>query len=197
MSLADGYHAISHTKLAAVVTSLEMKTKPNITPRPYQGPAKVVRQEQPTADWYRDLFERVGAPWLWTSRLKLSPAALLDIIRNPLVEVYALQVDGKNQGLLELDFREPAACELAFLGVTPSEIGSGVGRLLMTTAIERAFAHPIRRFWVHTCTLDHPAALAFYERSGFVPYQRQVEVFDDPRMIGILPPSAAPNVPRL
>ena len=83
-----------------------------------------------------------------------------------------------DEGLLELDFRQSGECELAFFGVTGREIGTGAGRWLMNRAIEQAWAHPIRRFWVHTCTLDHAGALAFYVRSGFVPYRRQIEIAD-------------------
>ncbi|MCY4565611.1 MAG: GNAT family N-acetyltransferase, partial [Gammaproteobacteria bacterium] len=54
-----------------------------------------------------------------------------------------------------------------------------------------------RRLWVHTCTFDHPGALDFYIRTGFVPYRRQIEVADDPRITGVLPRSAAPQVPLL
>jgi hypothetical protein len=67
----------------------------------------------------------------------------------------------------------------------------------MNRAIEQAWAHPIRRFWVHTCTLDHAGALAFYVRSGFVPYRRQIEIADDPRILGEAPRTAAPHVPIL
>jgi hypothetical protein len=48
---------------------------------------------------------------------------------------------------------------------------------------------------VHTCTLDHPAALGFYIRSGFRPFKRQLELSTDPRLDGTLPPDAAPGVP--
>ncbi|MBV8196845.1 MAG: GNAT family N-acetyltransferase, partial [Candidatus Eremiobacteraeota bacterium] len=57
--------------------------------------------------------------------------------------------------------------------------------------------HPIERFWLHTCNLDHPNALAFYKRSGFVPFKREIEVYDDPRIIGIVPKDTAPQVPIL
>ena len=50
---------------------------------------------------------------------------------------------------------------------------------------------------VHTCSLDHPAALNAYRRVGFVPYKRVVERFADPRLLGILPLDAAPQVPLL
>jgi ribosomal protein S18 acetylase RimI-like enzyme len=100
-------------------------------------------------------------------------------------------------GLLELDFRRPGACELAFLGVVPEAIGSGAGRFLIGQAVARAFARPIGRLWVHTCTLDHPGALGFYRRAGFRPYKRAVEVADDPRLAGHLPRAAAPQIPLM
>ena len=65
----------------------------------------------------------------------------------------------------------------------------------MDKAIQLAWAEPIDRFWVHTCTLDHPRALAFYMRSGFTAYRRELEVADDPRLTGVLPREAAPQIP--
>ena len=61
-------------------------------------------------------------------------------------------------------------------------------------ALARAWAKPIRRFWVHTCTFDHPAALPFYVRSGFKPYALQIEVHPDPRLTGHLPRDVAPHI---
>ena len=67
----------------------------------------------------------------------------------------------------------------------------------MNEALERAWARPIPRMWVHTCTFDHPNALGFYQRSGFRPYQVMVEVHPDPRLTGHLPREASPQVPLL
>ncbi len=106
-------------------------------------------------------------------------------------------VDGRDEGLLELDFRVPGECELAFFGVTPALVGHGAGRWLMNRAVALAWSRPIRRFWVHTCALDAPEALPFYLRSGFAPYARKVEVYDDPRLTGVLPTTAAPQVPMV
>jgi hypothetical protein len=68
---------------------------------------------------------------------------------------------------------------------------------MMNRAIEIAWLRSIRRLWLHTCTLDHPGALAFYVRSGFVPFRRQIEVADDPRGTGLLPRTAAPRAPMV
>ncbi len=199
-ALPNGYTDIGPGKIGAIATSLEMLARPEPrTIEPRTIPAKTAFAVRPIARpepaWYRDLFARVGTPWLWHSRLRLSTTALEALIRDPHVEVWALSEDGRDEGLLELDFRERGDCELSFFGLTERLVGRGAGRLLMTQAIERAWARPIRRFWVHTCTLDHPGALAFYIRSGFQPFQRQIEIADDPRLDGTLPRNAAPHVP--
>jgi hypothetical protein len=67
----------------------------------------------------------------------------------------------------------------------------------MGQALALAWRQGITRVWVHTCTLDHPAALAFYQRHGFVPYKRTIETFADPRTIGALPADSAPQIPCL
>ena len=87
--------------------------------------------------------------------------------------------------------------EIAFLGVVPNLLGKGAGRYLIGRALELAWSRGPRRLTVHTCTLDHPRALEFYLRSGFVPYARSVEIADDPRLVGLLPRTAAPQVPIL
>ena len=74
-------------------------------------------------------------------------------------------------------------------------IGSGAGRWLMNRALELAWSRPVSRFWVHTCTLDHPSAVAFYERSGFRAFRQQIEIADDPRLDGTAPRGAARHVP--
>ena len=54
-----------------------------------------------------------------------------------------------------------------------------------------------RRVWLHTCTLDHPSALGFYRAQGFVPFARAIETFADPRLLGLMPREAAPQIPLL
>ena len=195
MSLPDGYADVPRGKIAAVVTCLEMLARPTPGSEPAEVPWRLRRVSDPEPDWFRALYRRVGADWLWFSRLVLADEALRGIIRDPAVEVHVLEHQQSDEGLLELDFRRPAECEMSFLGVTAPLIGSGAGRWLMNRALELAWSRPIGRLWVHTCTLDHPRALAFYLRAGFRPYCRQIEIADDPRITGILPRGAAPAVP--
>ncbi len=193
-ALADGLFDVPAGKLACVVTSLEMRAPPAALPDP--AGLDLRRWEGPDPARYRGLFRAVGEPWLWTSRLLMDEAALARTIRDPAVEISVLRHDGAEAGLVELDFREAGTCELAFLGLVPGLTGRGLGRRLMAHALRRAWARPVGRVWVHTCTLDHPAAVGFYVRCGFVPFRVQVEVADDPRATGLLPEGAAPHVPR-
>ena len=196
MTLRDGYHDVPPGKVASVVAYLEM-TAP-AAPRPVPEPKGIMldRVERPGTDWYRDLFARVGGhDWLWFSRLNMAEEELRAILHDPDVEVYALMAGNLAVGLLELDFRAPGACELAFFGVTRQLVGAGAGRFMMNAAIRLAWARPIARFHVHTCTLDAPTALPFYRRSGFVPTRQRIEIEDDPRLTGKLPLDAAPQVP--
>lgn len=191
--LTDGFHSIPPGKVAAIVTHLSM-SRPKVPPTMPDLPLRHL--PRPEVGWYRDLFTRVGAlDWLWFSRLRLEPTALEAILCDPLVEVHALELDGRAEGLLELDFRDPAAPELAFFGLTPEVQGRGYGRQMMQAALALAFARDIPQLTIHTCTFDSPVALPFYLRSGFVPVSREVEVVDDPRLTGDIPRDAARQIP--
>jgi len=190
------YETVADGELAAVVTYLEMREPPTGSVPP--SPLSLQRWPKPDLDNYRRLFRQIGARWLWFSRLLRSDAELAAIIQHPAVEVFAV-VDqtGAEAGLLELDFREAGECELAFVGLTPELSGQGHGRWLLAEAVRRAWRDGVSRVHVHTCTLDHPAALAAYARAGFVPLKRAIERFPDPRLLGVLPPDCAPQVPLL
>ncbi len=192
----DGYTSLPPGKIATVVTYLEMLGRPAIAPPPKPDTWTLQRIDG-DHQRYRALFRKVGEPWLWFSRAVMTDEKLASILDDPEVEAYALHDGTCDVGLLELDFRAGEEVELAFLGLVPGFIGQGAGRFLMNEAIGRAFAKPIRRFFVHTCTLDSPGALPFYIRSGFTPYRRAIEVVDDPRLLGLLPLEAASHVPVL
>jgi GNAT superfamily N-acetyltransferase len=190
------YEPVADGELAAVVTFLEMREAP-AAPVPASDLAlRLIERSAPDA--YRALFRRVGAPWLWFSRLILEDSKLTSILHDPAVELYAVRDSGGGDvGMLELDFREAGECELAFIGLVPELAGKGHGRWLLAEALRLAWRDGVRRVHVHTCSLDHPAALAAYRRAGFTAYRRAIERFPDPRLLGILPGGCAPQVPLL
>jgi GNAT superfamily N-acetyltransferase len=190
------YEPVEPSQLAAVVTFLEMRDRP-VLEVPHSR-LRLSRLEQATTERYRQLFRLIGAPWLWFSRLVMSDEQLLKIIQDPQVELFVvLDESRRDAGMLELDFREPGECELAFLGLVTELSGQGHGRWLLAEAVRRAWRENISRVHVHTCTLDHPAALPAYRRVGFIPYKRAIERFPDPRLLGILPKDRAPQIPLL
>lgn len=185
-----------------MVTYLEMRHAAPARPIP-DAANWDVRETRLEAEAYRALFKRIGEDWLWCSRLTLSDDALTAVLAAPERVFLVLKRAGAEagldaaQGLLELD-RQGPTCEVAYFGVTPEAVASTAARHLMNAGIARAFGltPAIDRLFLHTCTFDHPRALAFYERSGFDVTHQEVEVMPDPRLSGLLRVDAAPHVPR-
>jgi GNAT superfamily N-acetyltransferase len=190
--------AVPAGQIATIVTCLEM-TAPPAPALPVKSALKLERWTAPfDLDRYRALFRAIGQPWLWRGRLVLDDEALAATLDAPGLEVHvATRRDGTPQGLLELDFSTEGQCELAYVGLVPELTGRGHGGWLMGHALKRAWREDITRVWVHTCDLDHPGALAFYQRYGFRPYERLVEIYADPRASGLYPADTAPGVPLL
>jgi GNAT superfamily N-acetyltransferase len=197
VELPNGYTDLPPGKIAAIQTFLEMRERPPLRAVTTPPSTALRHVASPDADWYLALFHKIGDEYLWFSRLVMSRGELRAVINDPNEEIYVVERDGSEEGLLELDFRTPGECEIAYLGLTAKLVGTGVGRWLMNRATELAWAKPIDRFWVHTCSLDHPNALEFYRRSGFTPYARKLEIGDDPRLTGLVRREAAPQIPIL
>lgn len=195
--MSSRFLPVAPGEIATVVTHLEMRTRPG--PRPVRPvPLRLKRWKAPGIDKYRALYRRVGEPWLWFSRLAMADEALEAILTDPAVEIFAvLDPKGIEIGLLELDFREAADCEIAFFGLIPQLTGQGFGTWLMGQALGLAWRGGVERVWVHTCTLDDPRALGFYIAQGFVPTGREIELLPDPRITGLIPRDCAPHVPLI
>jgi GNAT superfamily N-acetyltransferase len=182
-------------KIATVVTHLGMATKPPGRPDPPGCEGLSLASIDGDVDRYLAIYATLGERWMWFSRLVMPRVQLAGILRDPAVEAFAVTRGGVDRGLLELDFREAGACEIAFFGLYDGETGCGAGRWLMNRALARAWRPGIGRVWVHTCTFDHPRAVEFYRRSGFSVERLQIEVDDDPRLNGKMRREAAPHVP--
>lgn len=193
----EGYSQVRPGHIANVVTNLEMVARPAAPPPAWSDGVTLDRMEKPDLDSYRALYRRIGADWLWFSRLVMDDAELAAVLIAENVEIHVLRDGGSDIGVLELDFRMPGECEVTFLGLAAEAQGRGLGRSLMNAAIELAWARDISRLWLHTCTFDSPAALPFYIRSGFRPFSFQVETHPDPRLTGHLPLDAASHVPLI
>ena len=192
--IPDGYTQLTPGKIAAVVTYLEMRARPPLADAGHGG-VQLRRVPNPALDWYLERYRRAGANWLWFSRLEMTEEQLLAVLRRSTTELFVTERDGSEIGLAELDRSQAEDVEIASFALFPEAIGKGLGRPFMVQVLERAWQASTKRVWLHTCTLDGPAALSFYIKCGFRPYRRAIEVADDPRLRGILPEDAAPQVP--
>jgi len=193
---AGGARRLTGGVLDVTVTYLEMGQAPDTPPGPAPFPDLALgRVARPSVEGYRFLYDKVGAPWLWHERRRLSDQALVRLLADPRLEILVLANAGRVAGFAELDRRLPPDCKLAYFGLIPNYIGRGLGRWLLAEAIARAWAGRPRRLLVNTCTFDHPAALPLYRRAGFTVVEEVERRIRDPRASGLLPPDAAPHIP--
>lgn len=147
---------------------VEMTAPPTGEPIPAPRDGLVVlHARRPSVAYYRFLYNEVGRAYHWLSRGKLSDAELDRILANPANEVHVLHVDGAPAGFVEFDRRDPNAIEIVQFGLMGKHIGRGLGRWFLRWAVDLAWSYAPRRLWLHTCTLDHPAALPNYQKAGF------------------------------
>ena len=168
------------------VSYLEMHARPERTVPPPRPDLVILHAQKPSTAYYRFLYDAVGRPWQWLSRGKLSDEELAKIIHDPRDEVHVLHVAGVPAGFAELDRRKEGEIELVQFGLMPEFIGQGLGEYFLQWTIDRAWSYHPRRFWLHTCTLDHPRALPNYQKAGFVIYKEEMALRDP------LPPVANP-----
>ena len=154
---------------------LEMRSAAVQTPMDLPTGTIVLRADPPTVSYYRFLYDAVGRDWNWTSRKALSDEEIVHIIRDPRVEVLVLYVSGAPAGFAELDRRVVGEVELKQFGLCPEFIGKGLGPRFLRQVLESAWRDGPQRVWLHTCTQDHPGALAVYQRAGFELYAQETK----------------------
>ncbi len=192
----NGYTDVPDKKIAVVVTHLEMTLAPEKPLAAARDDVVLGRWEKPDAKAYKALFREVGEDWLWFGRLIMAEDKLITLLSEATRENYRPIRNGKILGTLEVNYADPENVEVAYFGLVPDAIGGGIGRWLMSQAVEMAWSRPeTKRVWLHTCTADSPQAIHFYRSCGFKPFRRSIEVIDDPRLLGLYPKDVAPHVP--
>jgi GNAT superfamily N-acetyltransferase len=158
------------------VTYLQMFAHPQRIVPPPRDCLLVLHAQKPTIAYYRFLYDAVGRPWQWLSRRKLSDEQLAPVIHDPRDEVHVLHVEGAPAGFAELDRRQEGEIELVQFGLITEFIGQGLGKFFLQWTIDRAWSYQPKRFWLHTCDLDHPAAIPNYKKAGFEVYKEEMTV---------------------
>jgi GNAT superfamily N-acetyltransferase len=145
--------------------------------RPSANPAEsceVRRAEIPCPELNLALYQAVGRDWHWRDRLAWSQEEWRRYVHRPEFQTWLGFVSGTPFGYFELERQAGKDVEIRIFGLLPSFLGQGLGGYLLTEAIRRAWDMDARRVWVHTCTLDHPVALANYKARGLRLYDEQV-----------------------
>lgn len=149
-------------------TYLEMRSPAALRPAHVDDPSiRIDRAEQCYPALWRFLYAEVGRRYHWVDRLAWTD----DEIRAHLatVSIWLMTVRGTPAGYFELREDDEGGVEIAYLGLLDGFTGRGLGSHMLTAAVERAWNFTQRRVWLHTCTLDHPAALPNYIKRGFTP----------------------------
>ena len=134
----------------------------------------VIRARSPSVRYYRFLYDSVGTDWSWFDRKLMSDRELNGIIKDDLVEIDVLHAGGVPAGFSELDLRRPGEVEIVYLGIMPEFMRQGLGVYLVDWTVRRAWSHEPQRVWLHTCELDHDAAIPLYLKAGFEVYDERV-----------------------
>lgn len=140
---------------------------------PAAADLRLERRRPIDVDEYRALYRAVGEPWHWRDRLAWSDERLAAWLAHEHVHVWVLSVAEEAAGYFELHRQQDGGVELVYFGLRPEYVGRRLGGLLLTRAAEEAWRLDARYVWLHTCSLDGPAALPNYLARGFVPFRTE------------------------
>ena len=162
-------------------TYLEMTDPADLRPARIPDPApRIERLGECTVFFFRYLYAEVGRAFHWTDRLAWTDDRVRAYLREPGVSIWLLSWEALPAGYFELRWQGDRSVEIAYFGLLPKFIGRGWGGHLLTQAVRAAWGLGPERVWLHTCTLDHPAALPNYLRRGFRPVREEVYGADLP-----------------
>jgi GNAT superfamily N-acetyltransferase len=149
-------------------TYLEMTSPVDLRPAPVPAPEPLIeRIEDCSVPFFRHLYQEVGRAFHWTDRLSWSDEAVRRYLATPGVSIWLMSWHAEPAGYFELRKHDDEAVEIVYFGLLPDFIGRGWGKHLLTRAVQAAWGLGAQRVWLHTCTLDHPAALPNYLQRGF------------------------------
>jgi len=128
--------------------------------------------------FYRFLYAEVGREWHWVDRLGWDDEAIRTHLAQPSVTLWVLAMSESPAGWFELKGHDDGSTEIAYFGILPAFRRRGLGKYLLAEAVRRAWETGTHRVWLHTCTLDDPAALPNYVARGFRPYKEEAYTVD-------------------
>jgi GNAT superfamily N-acetyltransferase len=162
------------TEIAYTVTYLEMDARPayGYPHLPVASTAALLKAEEPPVWYFLSLYDAVGRDYAWEDIHAVPEQEVAEQLANS--QLYTLTEKGWPHGFFMLEETDPGSVNLAYFGLVPEAVGKGLGTWLLQTAILTAWdTEGTERVTVNTCTLDHPRALALYQKNGFHPVRRE------------------------
>ncbi|HKT61412.1 MAG TPA: GNAT family N-acetyltransferase [Gemmatimonadales bacterium] len=155
-------------------TYLELRSPDELRAAPTPQPTpRIERVGECPPSFYRYLYTEVGRAFHWTDRLRWSDDTIRSHLATPGLTLWLLSWDAAPAGYFELKPHDDGSIEIAYFGLLPEYFGRGWGKYLLTEAVREAWRSGPSRVWLHTCTLDHPAALPNYLQRGFTPVREE------------------------
>ena len=156
------------------ITYLEMKDPDQLIRKEISRDICVAEAKVKDFHFNRYLYQHVGEAWQWTDKLQISDEEWITYAESEELRTWVAYIDGSIAGYFELQKQSAGDVELCYFGLTPKFLGLGIGGYLLTEAIEQAwYIEGTKRVWLHTCSLDHPSALANYLARGFKIYKTE------------------------
>jgi GNAT superfamily N-acetyltransferase len=134
---------------------------------------RVARVPAPSPELAKRLYRAVGGPYHWVDRWKWSEAEWAAWVARPGFGTWVLSYDGDEAGFYDLHWDDTGACEIELFGLRKEFHGRGLGKHMLTRAVEIAFTVGASRVWLHTCSLDDARALPNYIARGFRAYKTE------------------------
>jgi GNAT superfamily N-acetyltransferase len=165
-------NAQTHTPDTLITYYLHITSLDQFTPSFASDSATLTILRMGTVDlaFYKFMYSEVGKLWRWRDRIIMPESELHALLSRDGTSVYVLYVQGVPAGYFEL-VRDGDSTQLAYFGLREAFTGQGLGKHLLSCAIQQAFHDGAERIWVHTCNLDAPGALDNYQKRGFMLYE--------------------------
>jgi len=125
------------------------------------------------ASFFRYLYAEVGRPYHWIDRLPWTHEQIRNHLSRPEITLWVMYSEGAPAGYFELERHDDGSIEIAYFGLLAEFLGRGLGKHLLSVAVQQAWSDGANRVWLHTCTLDDPAAMPNYLRRGFKPFKKE------------------------
>jgi GNAT superfamily N-acetyltransferase len=169
----DQTHIASNHQVEVTRTYLEMLAPIETSVDISGSELRIDESLNSPASFFRYLYREVGRVYHWVDRLEWTDDELLVRLSDPNVSLWTMWYTGSPAGYFELEKHEDGSVEIAYFGLLPEFIGRGLGKILLSKAIAQAWAAGANRVWLHTCTLDDPAAMPNYLKRGFKPFKEE------------------------